>query len=110
MNETFHHVTFMYWYNSQSGELPRNSTWIKMAKLLLDKGAEVNSLDDHGGTALMTTIRNGTGHNAELVKLLLSRGADPKAKTSGGESVLEYLKNHPDNPYRKSVLGHKSSK
>ena len=44
-----------------------------MAKLLLDKGADVNRVDMHGKTLL--TNAAGKGH-FEMVKLLLDKGAD----------------------------------
>ena len=48
-----------------------------MVKLLLEKGAELESKDKYGGTPLSRAAENG--HEA-VVKLLLEKGAEPEAK------------------------------
>src|SRR5436190_5805191 len=45
-------------------------------RLLLDRGASVNAAMRDGTTALVTAARRG---NVEAMRLLLARGADPKA-------------------------------
>ena len=70
-------------------------------KLLLDKGADVNSrvkdstetrtvftnqwLDENGATAFFRASQSG---DVELMKLLLSRGADPRIRTVLGVTAL----------------------
>lgn len=40
---------------------------------LLDQGADINSLDEHGQTALMNAVYRG---DVELAQILIQRGAD----------------------------------
>ena len=79
------------------------ATWITWTfiKLLLDKGANVNArvkdstetrtvftnqwLDENGATAFLRASQSG---DLELMKLLLSRGADPKIATALGVTAL----------------------
>ena len=55
-------------------------------ELLLDAGADVNATDKMLMTPLSAAVHVS---NAEQVEELLRRGADPKAKNSKGESILE---------------------
>jgi ankyrin repeat protein len=59
-----------------------------IAKLLVDKGADVNAASTKGKrTPLMVAARcDGC---SETVSLLLSKGADPKAKAKQGETALQ---------------------
>jgi ankyrin repeat protein len=52
------------------------------AKLLLDRGADVNAVDHRGYTALIFAAHYD-GDAVELVRLLLSRGADIRARAEG---------------------------
>ena len=52
------------------------------AKLLLDKGAEVNATDHRGYTALLLAAQYD-GDSPELVRLLLAHGADVSAAAEG---------------------------
>ncbi len=63
---------------------------VSLAKVLLDAGADVNALGDHGCTPLFNAV---IGRNPELVKALLASGADPAIGTFDGRSVLEYALN-----------------
>ena len=54
------------------------------AKTILENEAEVDEPDQRGVTALGLACQNG---NAELVELLLTKGAQPKT-LSGGEAPL----------------------
>lgn len=96
---------------------------LETVKTLLDKGADPNSADDIGQTALMGAARNGhvetvslllaagarvdvTLHatnwtalllaafygQADVVKVLLDHGADPKAKDSEGKTAMAWAK------------------
>lgn len=55
-------------------------------KLLLLRGADVNSRGDEGGTALMWAAQGG---NLEVVKLLLEKGADINAANKDGDTALK---------------------
>ncbi len=52
-----------------------------MAKILLDAGAQVDAHGIDGWTPLHSAASQG---HAELVRLLLERGADPDARLRGG--------------------------
>ena len=58
---------------------------IDVAKLLLDKGADVNAVSEEGKTALMFASSNGYN---EIIKLLLGMGADVNLKDSSGNTAL----------------------
>jgi ankyrin repeat protein len=59
---------------------------LKMAKLLLERGASVNVAQHGGWTPLQQAAAHG---NVELVQLLLSRNADPAAKADDGRSAID---------------------
>jgi ankyrin repeat protein len=91
--------------NIENGDYPVRKgdlDHLDFIKLLLDKGAKVNArikdstetrtvftnqwLDENGATAFLRASQSG---DLELMKLLLSRGADPKIKTELGVSALQ---------------------
>ena len=60
--------------------------------MLLDKGADVNAkLTLWGHTALTAACRMG---NRDVVEVLLRRGADIEAATTGGGNALWYAVNY----------------
>jgi ankyrin len=90
--------------NIESGDYPvrkGDMDHLEFIKLLLDKGANVNArvkdstetrtvftnqwLDENGATAFLRASQSG---DLELMKLLLSRGADPKIATTLGVTAL----------------------
>ncbi|MFN3650711.1 MAG: ankyrin repeat domain-containing protein [Armatimonadota bacterium] len=64
-----------------------STTGVEMARLLIRAGARVNG--NAGSPPLMGAAINGY---VEMVKLLLSAGADPNARDARGESVLKATK------------------
>ncbi len=60
------------------------SEWIR-ARQLLDEGADVNTKDGRGLTALMRAALNP---KVDVVKYLISAGADVNAESSGGLTAL----------------------
>ncbi|HVT63000.1 MAG TPA: Dot/Icm T4SS effector AnkH/LegA3, partial [Legionellaceae bacterium] len=60
---------------------------IHIAKLLLDRGVNINKPDVTGRTALHWAVDNA---DKEFIQLLLIKGADPNAYTRSGLSVLVY--------------------
>lgn len=81
---------------------------LEAVKLLLEYGAEVNAQDSEDNTPLNSAIANsaGPGYNAEMVDLLLLKGADPNIRTIyqttamhiacayGDEKILKYCAKH----------------
>jgi len=59
----------------------------KLARLLLDAGADVNRQGAGGYTALHSAARSG---DAELVELLLARGADRGLRASDGSRAVDH--------------------
>jgi ankyrin repeat protein len=57
---------------------------LRLMQQFLRHGADVNARDDSGTTALMLAARRG---KKDLVKLLLSKRADPKIKNCHGEDA-----------------------
>jgi ankyrin repeat protein len=53
----------------------------------LDAGAQVNLTDSDGGTPLIESSKMG---HADVVKLLLYRGADVSAKDKDNETAFSY--------------------
>jgi len=53
---------------------------------LLDAGAHVDDRDDRGRTALMIAAEAG---RAEIVELLLKRGADPSLRDKAGHRAAD---------------------
>jgi ankyrin repeat protein len=56
-----------------------------LAKLLIDKKANINAVNQSGYTALMSAINNG---NKEMVAILLEAGADPNLVARDGQSAM----------------------
>ncbi|MEG3843946.1 ankyrin repeat domain-containing protein [Microcoleus sp. herbarium14] len=66
---------------------------INVAKLLIDRGADVNEFDDYDNTTLlMRIVQPHTGISPSLkpalVKLFLSKGADVNARNKNGQTAL----------------------
>jgi ankyrin repeat protein len=59
-----------------------------VTSLLLDAGAAVDPQDSHGNTPLARAVFSSGGGGA-VIKLLRSRGANPRLKNSHGVSPLE---------------------
>ncbi|PIO01245.1 hypothetical protein COT60_01450, partial [Candidatus Pacearchaeota archaeon CG09_land_8_20_14_0_10_30_9] len=59
-----------------------------MVKLLVDKGAEINTKDTEGVTPLMDAVGLGS---YETVNYLISKGADINVKDNGGKGLIQYL-------------------
>jgi ankyrin repeat protein len=55
-------------------------------RLLLDAGADVNARSKQGMTALLIAANNAG--STEIVRLLVAKGADPKATDEGGTTLL----------------------
>ena len=60
-------------------------------QLLLDAGAKVNVQDVRGMTPLMLAVTSDRA-DAAVVRLLLSKGADPNIKSKNDESTIDWAK------------------
>ena len=58
----------------------QHATSLSKAELLLDNGAEVNTISEYLGTALHATIAWGKSSRSSMIRLLVSRGADVKKR------------------------------
>ncbi|MBL9162832.1 MAG: ankyrin repeat domain-containing protein [Planctomycetaceae bacterium] len=78
-----------------SGRLDRGLTALMfaatahVAQTLLDAGATVDATDEHGVTPLMRAAARG---GAEVVKLLIQRGANPKAKSKTRTTAADFAR------------------
>jgi ankyrin repeat protein len=62
---------------------------LETARLLIERGADVNAKTQDGQTVLMTAVE---GRSLDIVRLLLHYGADPKYKDSTGKTALDYAR------------------
>jgi len=72
-----HKAANKYWTGTKSKEICR---------LLLDKNPDVNACDKSDNTPLMIAALH---NNAEVVKLLLERGANPEMRNETGQTALD---------------------
>jgi len=63
----------------------------ELLRTLIDAGAQVNTKDIRDMTPLMLAVSSET-QNPEVVRLLLAKGADVKAKSNVGETALDWAK------------------
>lgn len=68
----------------------QHSSSLSKTTLLLDHGANVNTVSGWLGTALHAAIDNGGDHRSSMIKLLLHRGADINQKVENIGSPLVY--------------------
>ena len=66
-----------------------NYDYVEMAKLLIDKGADIHIKGKDGSTALIAAASN----SRELVELLLSKGADVNARMTNGTGAFTQCTN-----------------
>jgi ankyrin repeat protein len=62
---------------------------IEIAKLLLEQEASIDLKDPYGNTPLWRATFDAKG-DYELVKILISHGADPHLKNNSGRSPLDF--------------------
>ena len=62
----------------------------EVVRLLLANGAEVDSKDEDGRTALMYASREGRKGHKRVVELLLANGADMDSEDTDGYTALMY--------------------
>ncbi|MCU1272637.1 MAG: Ankyrin [Bryobacterales bacterium] len=67
----------------------------ELLRALIDAGANVNARDIRDMTPLMLAVSSET-QNAEVVRLLLEKGADAKVKSALGETALDWARKFGD--------------
>ena len=77
-----------------SDELPKSAApdhqrWLQIVSMLIEKGADVNVIDNAGGTPLFYAISIG---DLELCRTLIKSGADVNYRLEGEISMLQYAK------------------
>lgn len=68
---------------------------LEATRFLLDRGAGLDEVDSHGYTPLLRACSFGY---AEIVELLLARGADPTVVTPAGRTTLMLASAWPERP------------
>jgi ankyrin repeat protein len=63
----------------------------ELLRTLIDAGAQVNAKDIRDMTPLMLAVSSET-QNPDVVRLLLAKGSDVKAKSNAGETALDWAK------------------
>ncbi|PKL46829.1 MAG: hypothetical protein CVV42_15110 [Candidatus Riflebacteria bacterium HGW-Riflebacteria-2] len=82
MNYVLNRVVMLY-----SGKPDKSEQLLTTVRVLLDRGAYIDSFDDSMETPLMTACRN---NDLPVVKLLISRGANPGLQNKDTKSAMSY--------------------
>ena len=84
---------YSYSYNDSDPKRTRSleRRGIRLLDLLAERGADVNSADVQGRTALTRIIRNNCNSNHNILRKLLALGADLNRKNPQGQSPLMLL-------------------
>jgi len=77
----------------------------EIVKMLLDKGAEINSKDDGGYTPLMLAAYSDF-LNAAVVKMMLEKGAPIDARGNDGETALTLARKKGNTEVVQLLLNH----
>ena len=74
--------------------------YVRTAEMLLGKGANVKATSDNGNTTLHLTARNAgdmsSQSSGDIIRMLLSEGADVNAKNSKNQTPLDKAANRKD--------------
>lgn len=79
-----------------------------MIRVFLDAHANVNAQDIAGMTPLMFAVAS-ENQDPEVIKMLLAAGADPKSKSTTGETALDWARKYGSPPVLKLLGGEAKS-
>ena len=65
----------------------KNPEAVKVVKLLIDNGADINAADLFGSTVLMLAVASENSQSLDIIKLLVDRGADINAKNTKNDET-----------------------
>ena len=80
-----HDLTLLMWASGADEKIPEAEA-IEVVRYLVDAGARIDDRDARGRTALMIAAEGG---HAEIVALLLARGADQSLKDQAGKRAAD---------------------
>lgn len=78
--------------------------------ILLDHGADTNTINHDGETPLHHAVRHFSGHCVEMVTMLLDRGAYKSITDSKGNTALLYAATERGDSQSRSVLANHTAK
>ena len=84
-----HDLTLLMWASGHTNDVPETDG-LALVKMLIDKGAHLDEVDDRGKTALMMAAELG---HIEAVKELLQRGAKSEIKDKEGKFAADNAAN-----------------
>lgn len=84
-----HDLTALMWAAGHANDVPEPEG-LATVKLLVEKGARLDALDDRGRSALMIAAERGHGL---VVAYLLERGADPALRDREGKAAVDLASN-----------------
>lgn len=86
VNEVYgNDLTLLMWSAGHANDAPE-SDGVATVKLVLERGAKIDAVDNRGRTALMTAAELG---HAAIVKALLAAGAERSAHDRDGKTALD---------------------
>lgn len=90
-NNALHHLMFV-----ESSSLAIGENFIRIARLLVDSGVNVNATNYYGDTAISALFRlfpNTGDYLCEIIQMLIERGININKKNTYGENALHCLLN-----------------
>ena len=77
---------------------------IENVRALLDRGAHIEARNSNGETPLTKVVQNKQIHSADIVRLLLRKGADAQAADTRSQTVLFWAKQTKSGPLNHDVI------
>ena len=80
-----HDLTALMWAAGHSNDVPE-AEGLETVKLLIERGAPLDAVDNRGRTALMTAAERG---HPLIARFLMEQGADPALADSDGKTAAD---------------------